>query len=67
MKKLDDVINGTKLQKKKKAVVESYPKVGFNKGNSFQFSILFISNLVFIKDMSFMMPQILHSLISLGH
>ena len=52
MKKLEDVINGTKFQKKKKVLVGSYTKVSFNEVYSFRFSILFISNLVFIKNVS---------------
>ena len=67
MKKLEDVINGTKFQKKKRVLVDSYTKVGFNELHSFQFSILFISNLVFIKNISCIMSQIIHSLITLGH
>ena len=67
MIKLKDVINGTKFQKKKRVLVDSYTKVGFNELHSFQFSILFISNLVFIKNISCIMSQIIHSLITLGH
>ena len=65
MKKVEDVINGTKFWKKKKVVVDSYTKVRFNEVHSFQFFILCKSNLVFIKNMS-CMSQILHSLTTLG-
>ena len=34
MKKLEDVINGTKFQKKKKVVVDSYTKVSFSEVRS---------------------------------
>ena len=67
MKKLEDVINGTKFQKKKRVLVDSYTKVGFNELHSFQFSILVISNLVLIKNISCIMSQIIDSLITLGH